>query len=105
MLVGKSTHSLNKRRRRAEGADYIGFGPLFATPTKPDYSPLGLDDIREVHERVPHSDFLHRRNQTGKSRAGDRRRRETRRHRLGLAARRTTLQKYARAAKSCCIEI
>ncbi|MGZ5022526.1 MAG: thiamine phosphate synthase, partial [Chthoniobacterales bacterium] len=38
-----------------EGADYIGFGPLFATPTKPDYAPIGLDEIAAAHElvRVP----------------------------------------------------
>jgi thiamine-phosphate pyrophosphorylase len=33
----------------AEGADYIGFGPLYATGTKPDYTPIGLHDIAEVH--------------------------------------------------------
>ena len=36
----------------AEGADYIGFGPLFATPTKPGRPAIGLDDIRRVHELV-----------------------------------------------------
>ena len=42
----------NKRARRSEGADYIGFGPIFATPTKPDYAPIGLSDIKRVHEEV-----------------------------------------------------
>ncbi len=32
--------------------DYIGFGPLFATPTKPDYEPVGLGDVAEVFRRV-----------------------------------------------------
>ena len=41
----------------AEGADYIGFGPLFATPTKPDYEPIGLNDIQWVHELVPRPIF------------------------------------------------
>lgn len=51
--IGKSTHSLAQAvAAEAEGADYIGFGPLFATPTKPDYTPIGTDEIREVHERV-----------------------------------------------------
>ena len=36
----------------AEGADYIGFGPLFATPTKPGRPAIGLDEIRRVHEAV-----------------------------------------------------
>ena len=53
ILVGKSTH--NQAQARAaprEGADYIGFGPIFATPTKPDYAPIGLEDIRCVHAEV-----------------------------------------------------
>ena len=51
--IGKSTHSLGQAIRALyEGADYIGFGPLFATPTKPDYVPIGLGDIGKVHEAV-----------------------------------------------------
>jgi len=53
ILVGKSTHSLEQARAaEREGADYIGFGPMFATPTKPDYVPIGLQDIRRVHAEV-----------------------------------------------------
>src|SRR5215467_4692811 len=53
ILVGKSTHSLEQARAaQGEGADYIGFGPIFATPTKPDYTPIGLDDVRRVHAEV-----------------------------------------------------
>jgi thiamine-phosphate pyrophosphorylase len=53
ILVGKSTHSLEQARTaQGEGADYIGFGPIFATPTKPDYAPIGLEDIRRVHAEV-----------------------------------------------------
>ncbi len=53
ILIGKSTHSLAQAMAaEEEGADYIGFGPLFATPTKPDYAPIGLENIRAVHERV-----------------------------------------------------
>ena len=51
--IGKSTHCLDQAiAAAAEGADYIGFGPLFATPTKPDYPPIGTGDIRRVHELV-----------------------------------------------------
>jgi len=51
--IGKSTHSLDQAIRAFyEGADYIGFGPLFATPTKPDYPPIGLTEIVKVHEAV-----------------------------------------------------
>jgi thiamine-phosphate pyrophosphorylase len=53
VLIGKSTHSLEQARAaQGEGADYIGFGPIFATPTKPDYVPIGLEDIGRVHAEV-----------------------------------------------------
>lgn len=53
VIVGKSTHSLAQAlAAQAEGADYIGFGPLYATGTKPDYIPVGLHDIAEVHRQV-----------------------------------------------------
>ena len=53
ILVGKSTHSFEQAlAAQREGADYIGFGPIFATPTKPDYPPIGLADIRRVHAEV-----------------------------------------------------
>ena len=52
-LIGRSTHSLSQAEAAAaEGADYIGFGPLFPTPTKPGRPAIGLADIRRVHERV-----------------------------------------------------
>ncbi len=57
-LVGKSTHSIAQAVAAATAPDprdvpdYIGFGPLFATPTKPDYTPIGIAEIREVHARV-----------------------------------------------------
>jgi thiamine-phosphate pyrophosphorylase len=51
--IGKSTHSIDQAvAAEAEGADYIGFGPLFATPTKPDYPPIGTEDICRVHEMI-----------------------------------------------------
>lgn len=53
VIVGKSTHSLAQAvAAQGEGADYIGFGPIFATPTKPDYKPIGLADIKRVHADV-----------------------------------------------------
>jgi thiamine-phosphate pyrophosphorylase len=52
-IIGKSTHSVAQAvAAEQEGADYIGFGPLFATPTKPGRPAIGLDDIRRVHELV-----------------------------------------------------
>ena len=53
IVVGKSTHSIEQAvAAERESADYIGFGPIFSTPTKPDYAPIGLEQIREVHKRV-----------------------------------------------------
>jgi thiamine-phosphate pyrophosphorylase len=52
-IIGKSTHSFAQAVAAAgEGADYIGFGPLFATPTKPGRPAIGLGEIRRVHEAV-----------------------------------------------------
>lgn len=52
-FVGKSTHSVAQAiAAQGEGADYIGFGPLYATGTKPDYVPIGLQDIEEAHRNV-----------------------------------------------------
>ena len=57
-IVGLSTHSLLQALASEDSApDYIGFGPLFATPTKPDYQAIGLEDIAEVHRRVTHPIF------------------------------------------------
>lgn len=53
ILVGKSTHSSEQAvAAESEGADYIGFGPLFATATKPDYPPIGLDRVKTAQEAV-----------------------------------------------------
>jgi thiamine-phosphate pyrophosphorylase len=50
LMIGVSTHSLVQAEAAArEGADYIGFGPVFATRTKPNPEPAtGLDRLREV---------------------------------------------------------
>jgi thiamine-phosphate pyrophosphorylase len=52
-IIGKSTHSLAQAlAAQEEGADYIGFGPLYATPTKPDYPPIGLSGISEAQRKI-----------------------------------------------------
>ncbi len=52
-LVGLSTHSLSQALEAQDsGADYIGVGPIFSTPTKPDYSAVGIELIREVKDKV-----------------------------------------------------
>lgn len=49
-LVGVSTHSLQAARAAADsGADYVIFGPIFATPSKSIYGPpQGIDRLAEV---------------------------------------------------------
>jgi thiamine-phosphate pyrophosphorylase len=52
-LIGKSTHSVEQAvAAAAEGADYLGFGPLFPTPTKAGRPAIGLEQIAEVYRRV-----------------------------------------------------
>lgn len=48
-IVGVSTHNLDQARQAVrDGADYIGIGPVFKSPTKPrDFLP-GLDFARQV---------------------------------------------------------
>lgn len=49
-LVGASCHSLESARQaERDGADYIFFGPAFATPSKAAFgAPQGLERLREV---------------------------------------------------------
>ncbi len=50
---GKSSHSVAQAIEGwGQGADYLGFGPLFATLTKPDYVPIGTAAIHQVHAEV-----------------------------------------------------
>ena len=52
-LIGKSTHSfLQALGAEAEGADYLGLGPIFPTPTKPDYGSVGTDLIQPLAAKV-----------------------------------------------------
>ncbi len=52
-LIGCSTHSTAQALAAVgDGADYISCGPLFKTPTKPDYSPVGLDLVKEFRQLV-----------------------------------------------------
>ena len=53
ILLGLSTHSpCQAEAGQAVGADYLGFGPLYATGTKPDYRPIGPEKIREIVGKV-----------------------------------------------------
>ena len=53
LLIGLSTHS---REQLAAGlatdADYVCVGPVYATPTKPDYPAVGLELVRHAAATV-----------------------------------------------------
>jgi thiamine-phosphate pyrophosphorylase len=52
-IIGISTHSLEQAiNAEKAGADYIGIGPVFSTPTKEKYSPIGLSIVEEVIRSV-----------------------------------------------------
>lgn len=50
VLIGRSTHALTQAERAvAEGADLLGFGPIFATQSKANPDPeVGLGGLREA---------------------------------------------------------
>jgi thiamine-phosphate pyrophosphorylase len=52
-IIGVSCHSLKQAKiAQSEGADYIGIGPVFATKTKPDYSPIGLSVLKALRGEI-----------------------------------------------------
>ncbi len=53
-ILGVSTHDPGQAEAaQRAGADYIGFGPMFATGTKDTgYAPRGLDALREIRKVV-----------------------------------------------------
>lgn len=53
-IIGRSTTNPDEMQAAiAEGADYIGVGPVYATPTKPDKAPAGLEYVQYVAENCP----------------------------------------------------
>lgn len=61
-ILGLSTHSI----QQAQGAlaldpsilSYFAVGPVFATDTKPDYTPVGLELVRQVSDLNPALPFF-----------------------------------------------
>ena len=52
-VLGLSTHALPQAiTAERDGANYIGVGPVFATGTKPDAQPVGIELVRQVATRV-----------------------------------------------------
>ncbi len=53
-LIGSSTHRLEDLRRAvADGCDYVGVGPVNATPTKPGREPVGLAYVAQAAAECP----------------------------------------------------
>ena len=53
-LIGRSTHAISQLRQAvADGCDYVGVGPVNATPTKPGREPVGLDYVRQAAAESP----------------------------------------------------
>ena len=53
-IIGRSTTNPEEMKKAvAEGADYIGVGPVYATPTKPDKAAAGLDYVRYASTHAP----------------------------------------------------
>lgn len=54
LMVGRSAATPQEASQAEEdGAAYIGAGPVWTTPTKPDADPpIGLDGLREISEAV-----------------------------------------------------
>jgi thiamine-phosphate pyrophosphorylase len=50
-LIGLSTHS-TAQVDAVSGVDYFCVGPVYATPTKPEYEPVGLDLVRYASEHA-----------------------------------------------------
>ncbi|MCT0223823.1 thiamine phosphate synthase [Synechococcus sp. CS-1328] len=48
-LIGRSTHALEQLEQAVDdGCDYVGVGPVMATPTKPGREPVGLAYVRQA---------------------------------------------------------
>lgn len=54
LMLGRSASSVEEAKAaEAEGASYIGAGPVWATPSKPDADPaIGLERLRAICEAV-----------------------------------------------------
>ncbi|HUU51905.1 MAG TPA: thiamine phosphate synthase [Candidatus Heimdallarchaeota archaeon] len=54
-IIGGSAVTLDEARKcLEEGADYVGFGPVYPTTSKADVGPVtGIDLLKEVIDKVP----------------------------------------------------
>ena len=54
-MLGRSTHAPGQTDKaiRDRNVDYFCVGPVYATSTKPDYEPVGLDLVRYAARKAP----------------------------------------------------
>jgi thiamine-phosphate pyrophosphorylase len=53
LIIGGSVYSLEEAvRAESEGADFLGAGSVFASPTKTDARVIGLNGLREIVKNV-----------------------------------------------------
>ncbi|MFZ0406652.1 MAG: thiamine phosphate synthase [Cyanobium sp.] len=53
-LIGRSTHRIEELRQAViDGCDYVGVGPVHATPTKPGREPVGLAYVSQAAAEAP----------------------------------------------------
>lgn len=61
-VIGLSTHSIEQAQAAMElpqgTINYFAVGPVFATQTKPDYTPVGLELVKWVASRNPDLPFF-----------------------------------------------
>ncbi|MFC1645619.1 thiamine phosphate synthase [Candidatus Omnitrophota bacterium] len=58
-IIGISCHNIKQAERaQRNGADYIGFGPIFKTPTKKYCKPIGTKEIGILKKKVKIPFFL-----------------------------------------------
>lgn len=52
-IIGVSCHNLSQAlKAQKNGADYIGIGPIFSTPTKPEYKAIGLKITQKLKDKM-----------------------------------------------------
>ncbi len=52
-IIGVSCHNLRQAMlAQKQGADYISLGPIFSTPTKPEYKKVGVGLIRKSKDKI-----------------------------------------------------
>ncbi|MGC8597618.1 MAG: thiamine phosphate synthase [Thermocladium sp.] len=53
LIIGASASSISEAMQgEAGGANYLGVGSVFPSPTKPDYEVLGIDGLRRIIQAI-----------------------------------------------------